>query len=82
MTLIRLAIVLALLPSVALAQTRTYRDALGREVGRSTTSGNTTTFTNPLGQQTGRAVTSNGTTTIYDQMGRERSKITSKPQSK
>ena len=32
MTMIRLAIVLTLLPTVALAQTRTYRDALGREV--------------------------------------------------
>jgi YD repeat-containing protein len=67
------------MPASALAQTRTYRDALGREVGRATPSGNTTTFTNPLGQQTGRAVTgSNGTTTIYDTSGREVGRIKGK----
>ena len=73
MTMIRLAIVLTLLPTVALAQTRTYRDALGREVGRSTTSGDTTTFSDALGRQRRG---SNGNVTIYDASGRQIGTIT------
>jgi hypothetical protein len=67
MTMIRLALVLALLPTVALAEQRTYRDNMSREVGRSITDtkGNTVYYDNTA-RQTGRAVTSNGTTTIYD----------------
>jgi hypothetical protein len=59
--------------NLAGAQSRqTYRDNMGREVGRSTTDarGNTT-FYNPLGQQTGRAVTNGNSTTYRDNMGRQ-----------
>ena len=80
MNMIRLTIVLALLPTVALAQTRTYRDALGRETGRSVTSPNGTTYYDAMGHNVGRSFNQNGITTIYDQIGRERGKITSKPQ--
>jgi hypothetical protein len=70
-----LAIVLALLlPTAALAQVqnRTFRDANGREVGRSVTDtrGNTT-FYDAMGRNTGRSVTNDGTTTVYDRMGRQ-----------
>jgi hypothetical protein len=74
---LRLAIVLALLPAGALAPTRTYRDTLGREVGRSTTSGNTTTFQDGWGHQTGRSVRNgNGNVTTYDASGRQIGTIT------
>ena len=70
-----LAIVLALLlPTAAMAQVqnRTFRDANGREVGRSVTDtrGNTT-FYDAMGRNTGRSVTNGGTTTVYDRMGRQ-----------
>jgi YD repeat-containing protein len=76
MTRIRLAIVLALLPTLALAQTRSYRDNMAREVGRSTTSPNGTTFYDALGRTTGRSITTNGTTTVYDASGREVGRVT------
>jgi YD repeat-containing protein len=58
--------------SFANAQTATYRDNMGRVVGRSSTDARgTTTFYNPLGQQTGRAVTNNGSTIFRDNMGRQ-----------
>ena len=69
-----LAIVLALLLSsgAATAQQQTYRDAMGRTVGRSVTdTRGDTTYYDAMGRNTGRSVTSGGTTTIYDQMGRQ-----------
>jgi hypothetical protein len=72
MGIARFAVLLALLPTAALAQTRTYQDASGREVGRSVTNQNGTVFYDAMGRTTGRSSTdSNGTTTIYDQMGRQ-----------
>ena len=58
--------------TLAQVQNRTYRDAMGREVGRSVTDtkGHTTFYDN-LGRNTGRATTRNGTTTTYDRMGRQ-----------
>jgi len=67
-------IMLTLMPTVALAepQRQTFKDANGREVGRSVTDtkGNTV-FYDAAGRTTGRSVTSNGTTIIYDAMGRQ-----------
>jgi hypothetical protein len=51
--------------------TRTFKDSVGREIGRSTTSGNTTTFRDSMGRETGRAVRSGNGTTFYDNFGRE-----------
>jgi hypothetical protein len=63
-----------LIPTVALAEQRqtTFRDASGREVGRSTTDarGNTT-YRDAMGREVSRSVTSGGTTTTYDRMGRQ-----------
>jgi len=52
------------------AELRTYKNANGQTIGRSSTDarGNTT-FYNPLGQQTGRAVTNGNTTTTYNPLG-------------
>ncbi len=82
---VSLAIVLALLlPTVALAQQssnsiETFRDASGREIGRSVTdTRGSTTFYDAMGRTTGRSVTSGGTTTTYDQMGRQTGTIRSK----
>jgi len=62
------------MPTVALAQVqnRTFKDANGREVGRSVTDarGNTT-FYDAIGRNTDRSVTSGNITTIYDRMGRQ-----------
>jgi hypothetical protein len=78
MTMTRLAIALLLLPTAALAEQRTYRDAMGHEVGRSTTPGNTTTFTDSLAREVGRAIRDgNGNVTVYDR--RQIGTITSKP---
>ena len=68
------AVVLALLvPTVALAQVqnRTFKDANGREVGRSVSDGRNTTFYDAMGRNTGRSVASGNITTIYDRMGRQ-----------
>ena len=77
-----LAIALALLmPTVALAQQQhqTFKDASGREVGRSVTdSRGSTTFYDAMGRNTGRSVTSNGTTITYDAMGRQTGTIRSR----
>jgi hypothetical protein len=51
--------------------TRTFKDSMGREIGRSTTHGNTTTFRDSMGRETGRAVRSGNGTTFYDNFGRE-----------
>lgn len=66
------AIVLALLmPTVALAQQRqTFKDANGREVGRSVGDGRNTTFYDAMGRNTARSVTGGGTTITYDNFGR------------
>jgi hypothetical protein len=53
------------------ADTRTFKDSMGREIGRSTTHGNTTTFRDSMGRETGRAVRSGNGTTFYDNFGRE-----------
>ena len=71
------------MPTVALAEPlrQTFRDANGREVGRSVSdaTGNTT-FYDAMGRNTGRSVTSGGNTNIYDNMGRQTGNITTKPQ--
>ena len=68
-----LAIALALLmPTDALAQSRTFYDSSGRVSGRSITGTNgATTFYDATGRVTGRTSTSsNGTTTVYGADGR------------
>ena len=79
-----LAIALALLmPTEALAQSRTFYDASGRVTGRSITGSNgSTTIYDASGRVTGRTSTSsNGTTTIYDSDGRRVGSVTTtKPQ--
>ena len=78
-----LAIVLASLPTAALAQQQhqTFRDGNGRTLGRSSsdTKGNTIYYDN-MGRNTGRSVTHGNSTTAYDQMGRETGNISTKPQ--
>jgi hypothetical protein len=78
-----LAIVLASLPTAALAQQQhqTFRDANGRTLGRSSSDpkGNTIYYDN-MGRNTGRSVTHGNRTTVYDQMGRQTGNITTKPQ--
>ena len=69
-----LAIVLAsLMPSAAMAEPlrQTFKDANGREVGRSVSDGRNTVFRDAMGRTTGRSVTSGGTTTVYDASGRQ-----------
>jgi hypothetical protein len=64
----------ALIISTAAAQsttTRTFKDDMGREIGRADTQGNTTTFRDNMGRETGRAVRSGSGTTFYDSSGRE-----------
>ena len=67
-----LAIVLALLmPTDALAQSRTFYDSSGRVSGRSTTdSDGSTTYYNASGRVTGRRSTGGDTMTIYGADGR------------
>jgi hypothetical protein len=65
-----IVVLLALLASdaaMARPQHQTFKDANGREVGRSVTDtrGNTT-FYDSMGRNTGRSVTSGGTTTVFD----------------
>jgi len=79
----RLAVVLALLmPTDALAQSRTFYDASGRVSGRSTTgSDGSTTIYDASGRVTGRTSTSGNQTTIYDASGRNVGRVTTtKPQ--
>ena len=78
-----LLVLIALLPTGALAQSRTFYGADGRVTGRSTTdSAGSTTIYDASGRVTGRSSTSsNGTTTIYDASGRQvGSTTTTKPQ--
>ena len=69
-----------LMPTVALAQQQrqTFKDANGRDVGRSVSDGRNTTFYDASGRSTGRSVTSGGTTTVYDPMGRQTGTIRSR----
>jgi len=61
-----------LMPTVALAEQRqTFKDANGREVGRSVSDGRNTVFRDAMGRTTGRSVISGGTTTVYDASGRQ-----------
>ena len=72
-----LAIVLAsLMPSAAMAEPlrQTFKDANGREVGRSVSDGRNTVFRDAMGGNTGRSVTHGNTTTTYDNMGRQTGK--------
>ncbi len=73
-----LILVLASTVAIAEPQRQTFRDANGREVGRSVSDGRNTVFYDAMGRNTGRATTSNGTTTVYDQMGRQTGTIRSK----
>ena len=74
----RLAIVLMLMPTAALAQSRTFYDSSGRVSGRSITdSSGSTTIYDASGRVTGRTSTSsNGTATIYDASGRNVGSVT------
>ncbi len=54
-----------------LGQERVYRDSMGREVGRSTTSGNTTVYRDRMGREEGRSTTRGSSTVYRDHMGRE-----------
>ena len=70
---------LALLPTVALAQQQRQRPSRMPTVARlaaRSADGRNTTFYDAMGRNTGRSVTSGGTTTVYDQMGRQLGNIT------
>ena len=73
-----LAIVLMLMPTEVLAQSRTFYGADGRVTGRSTSGSNgSSTFYDASGRVTGRTSTgSNGTTTTYDAGGRSVGTVT------
>jgi hypothetical protein len=73
-------LLLLLMPTAALAQQRTYQDAMGRETGRSVTTGGNTIYYDSMGRNTGRSVTSGDRTTVDDNMGRPTGNITTKPQ--
>ena len=78
-----LAIVLSLISSDVLAQSRTYYDSSGKVSGRSTTdSAGATTFYDASGRVTGRSsINSSGTATFYDASGRQTGSVTGpKPQ--
>ena len=68
---IALILLLANTAAMAVPQRQTFRDANGREVGRSVSDGRNTTFYDAIGRNTGRSVTSGNITTIYDRMGRQ-----------
>ena len=66
-----LAIVCALIGFAAFANgTATYRDAMGRNHGSSSTYGNRTTYRDAQGRLQGSAQTSNSGTTYRDASGR------------
>ena len=75
------AIVLVLMPTEALAQSRTFYDADGRVAGHSTTDSNgSTTFYDASGKVTGRSSTSGNQTTIYGGDGRRTGTVTTTKQ--
>jgi hypothetical protein len=63
-----------LIPTAAMSEPirQTFKDASGREIGRSTTDarGNTI-YRDNMARTTGRSVTSGGFTTTFDAMGRQ-----------
>ncbi len=65
-----LIIVAVCVSTPVLAQTTTFRDAAGRNVGSATTRGNTTTFRDAAGRNSGSAVTHGNSTTYRDAGGR------------
>jgi YD repeat-containing protein len=72
------ALLALLVSDAAVAQQRTYRDSMGRNIGRSITDtrGNTTSY-DAMGRNTGRSVTdSRGNTTFYDSFGRNTGRST------
>ncbi len=71
MRLLPAVLFVVLLAFPASAQTTTYRDWAGREVGTSATVGNTTVYRDRMGRQTGSSIRSGDRTTVYDRMGRE-----------
>jgi len=69
-----IVVALMLLPTVALAepQRQTFRDANGREVGRSVTNNMGTTYYDAAGRNVGRSTTNNmGSTTYYNHLGQQ-----------
>jgi len=71
------ALVFAALTGAATAQQRTFYDASGKVVGRSSTdSGGATTNYDARGKVIGRESTSGNTTTIYDAGGRHVGRVT------
>jgi YD repeat-containing protein len=71
--------VLVAMTGAALAQRRTFYDARGNVVGRSTTdsSGKVTTY-DPRGNVVARESTTGNTTTVYDARGRNIGRFTTK----
>ena len=61
------ALILMLASTAAMAEPlrQTFKDANGRQVGRSVSDGRNTTFYDAMGRNTGRSVTSGGTTIVY-----------------
>jgi hypothetical protein len=57
---------------------RTYQDSMGRNTGRSVTTGGNTTFYDNMGRTTARSTTSGGTTKVYDNMGRQTGTVRSR----
>jgi YD repeat-containing protein len=78
MTKILLALLtLAMMIGAASAQQRTFYDASGKVVGRSSTnSSGTTTFYDSRGRDISRETTSGNRTTIYDARGRNVGRFT------
>ena len=74
---IALILVLASTAAMAEPQRQTFKDANGREVGRSVSDGRNSVL-DAMGRNTGRSTTSGDTTTVYDQMGRQTGTIRSR----
>jgi len=81
-TVLIAALALAALTGAAQAQQRTYYDASGKSLGRSTTdSQGTVTNYDARGRVISRAQTdSQGTTTVYNAAGRNVGRFTTSPQ--
>jgi YD repeat-containing protein len=60
------------------AQPRTFYDSAGRQVGRSTTSGNTTQVYDAAGRVVARERTSGRETTVYGSAGRQIGRYTTR----
>jgi hypothetical protein len=63
-------VALALLTATAVAESRTYHDSLGREVGRAEQRGNATIYFDAMGRRTGRSERRGGETIYFDDKGR------------